>query len=290
MTAITVALALVTSAFAFGASSAWALKPTGDYVNFGDCPLGNLAVNVCIFAQTSSGQFTIGKTEVPINKTITLQGGIIAETKAPFAQTFVAATDGNTLTKVPLVVPGGLLKIVAPTLWPKWLQEIFNEFFSKGLLEVTATTELVGNVGINTNNLTNGEGTALLLPTRIHLQNLFLGSECYVGSSGKPVNVEFTTGTTSPPGPPTPNEPISGAIGEVEVKDGGALVVINKNSLVNNTFSAPGAEGCGGSFSSLIDPVVDAELGLPSASGYNTAILNGKLESAAAAAVKASEK
>jgi hypothetical protein len=38
----------------------------------------------------------------------------------------------------------------------------------------------------------------------------------------------------------------------------------------------------------LIDPAINAELGLPAAAGHNTAILTGKLEEAVAAAVKAS--
>jgi len=64
---------------------------------------------------------------------------------------------------------------------------------------------------------------------------------------------------------------------------------------VNNSFAAPVAEGCGsqilfGLFTGIIDSAVDSELGLPSAAGHNTAILNGTQEIAIAAAVKASEK
>ena len=41
-------------------------------------------VNFCVFATTTSGEFKIKKTTVPITKTITLQGGIIVnETKEP---------------------------------------------------------------------------------------------------------------------------------------------------------------------------------------------------------------
>jgi len=272
------------------ASQALALKPTGGFVNFGDCPLENPAVSICVFGQTTSGEFKIGTTEVPLTKTVTLQGGIrINEAEEAV---FVAAKDGNTLSKTPETVPGGLLKILAPEFFPEPLKKIFNEFINKGITGVTATTELVGTPGFNFSKLLTKEGTALSLPVRVHLENTFLGSKCFVGSAAHPVNVEFTTGTTNPP---PPNTPITGSVGELEFKEGGAIVVANNNKLVNNTFAAPVAEGCGsqilfGLFTGLIDGAVDSQLGLPSASGHNTAILIGKQELANAEAVKASEK
>jgi hypothetical protein len=285
------AVAAVSLAVLGFAAPAFALKPTGDFVNFGDCPFENSAVNQCIFAQTTSGQFSIGATEVPITKTITLQGGLIF-IEEPRSETFVGALDGNTLSKTPQTVPGGLLKIVAPLGWPEILQIIFNEFINKGITGVNATTELVGTPTLNRLNLLFGVGTALSLPMRVHLENSFLGSKCYVGSASKPVTVNLTTGTTSPP---EPNLPIKGNPGEVEGKDEGNLIVIKKNSLVDNSFAAPVAEGCGeqilfGLFTGIIDSAVDSQLGLPSAAGHNTAILNGQLENAAGEAVLASEK
>lgn len=273
------------------AAPALALKPTGDFVNFGDCPFNNPAVNQCIFAQTTSGQFTVGSTEVPITKTITLQGGLIF-IEEPRSETFVGALDGNTLSKTPQTVPGGLLKIVAPLGWPEILQIIFNEFINKGITGVTATTELVATPSINRLNLFFGTGTALTLPVRVHLENSFLGGKCYIGSASKPVTVNLTAGTTSPP---EPNLPISGSLGEPEFKDEGALIVLKNNSLVDNAWAAPVVEGCGeqilfGLFTGIINSAVNSQLGLPSAAGHNTAILNGNLENAAGAAVLASEK
>jgi hypothetical protein len=273
------------------AAPALATKPTGDFVNFGDCPVKVTGVVSCVFAQTSSGEFKIKTTAVPIAKTITLQGGIIQNPETG-AETFVNAADGNTLSKTPQTVPGGLLKIMAPEFFPEPLKKIFNEFINKGITGVTATTELVGPVGISVGALIFKSGTALSLPVRIHLGNSFLGNNCFIGSKANPVNVELTTGTTSPP---LPNEPITGNAGEGEVKDEGNLIIIRKNSLVNNSFSVPVAEGCGsqilfGLFTGIIDSAVDSQLGLPSAAGNNTAILNGTLENAAATAVVASEK
>jgi hypothetical protein len=274
------------------AGPALATKPTGDYVNFANCPTKTAGVNFCVFGQTSSGHFTIKKTEVPITKTITLQGGIIENTETG-AETWVNAANGaETISKTPQSVPGGLFKILAPEFFPEPLKKLFNEFISKGPTGVNAATELVGKITINRLALLTGGPDALTLPVRVHLENEFLGSKCYVGSSSKPVNIELTTGTTSPP---LPNEPITGSLGEPEFKDEGSLLIIKKNELVNNTFSAPTSEGCGsqilfGIFTGVIDDAVNSELGLPSAAGNNTAILKGTLENASAAAVIASEK
>jgi hypothetical protein len=273
------------------AAPALATKPTGDFVNFGDCPLSNPAVVSCIFATTTSGEFKIASTAVSLTKTTTLQGGVIQNPETG-ATTFVNAADGNTLSKTPQTVPGGLLKIVAPESWPEFLRNLFNEFINKGATGVNATTELVGEVQLNLLNQLTGSGTALTLPVRVHLENSFLGNNCFIGSKAHPVNVEFTTGTTSPP---LPNLPITGKVGEVEGKDEGALVIVHNNSLVNNSFAAPVAEGCGsqilfGLFTGIIDGAVDSSLGLPSAAGHNTAILNGTQELGSAEAVLASEK
>jgi len=263
------------------AAPALAGKPAGDYANFTQCPLSNPSVVTCIYGQTTSGEFEIGSTTVPLTKATTLQAGL-----ANGGEELIPAANGETLSKTPQTVPGGLLKVMAPSFLPKFLQEIFNEFINKGITGVTATTELVGTAKLNFFATLTGEGTALSLPVRVHLENPLLGSSCYVGSAADPVSVELTTGATKPP---LPNKSISGSPGEPEEKDGGTLLILRKNSLVNNSFAAPEAEGCGGFFSFLIDPAVDAELELPSAAGHNTAILNGTQEVAAAAAVKASE-
>jgi hypothetical protein len=280
----------VVAAFAFSASALAATHhPTGAFAPFADCPLGNASVSECIVAKTSSGEFVVGKKTVPIKNTITLQGGTI-ENEETGEQTFVAAENGETLSKTAQSVPGGLAGLVNCPSISNIIERIACEAtLENGLTGVNATTELAApasSIGINTTNLAFGEGIALSLPVKVHLENPFLGSSCYVGSNAKPIVIAFTTGTTSPP---APNKPIKGNPGKGEIKEGGALLIIKENSLVNNSFAAPAAEGCGGIFSFLIDPIIDAELGVPSAAGHNTAILNGTLEQAAAAAVRRSE-
>jgi len=261
--------------------------PKGNFAPFADCPLSNPLTEVCIVANTTSGEFIVGSRNVPINKTITLQGGSY-ETKSGELE-FLAAENGETLSKTPLYVPGGLFNSKPPESWSKEAKEKYEEMINKGLTGVTETTELAAPasaVKLSVSNLISEEGIALQLPVKIKLSNFLLGSKCYIGSEAHPIVLKLTTGTTSPP---EPNKPIRGTAGKLEILEGGALVILNGGSLVDNSFAAPEASGCGGSLEKLVDPLVDSLLSLPSAAGHNTAILNGKLEEAAAAAVKASE-
>jgi len=264
------------------AVAAPAMAESKDFEVFKQCPTSNPSVNLCVFVQSSGGEFIIGNKTVPVNKTITLQGGSIVNEETG-EETFVAAANGETLSKTPLAVPGGLLGIKAPTWWPKELQEWFNKQINEGLTGVTATAELVGNPGISRSNLLFAKGVALSLPVRLHLNNAILGSACYLGSKSHPVTFNLTTGTTSPP---APNKPIKGAVGELEFKDEFQLVIIKGNKVVDNAFSTPGTEGCGGIFSFFINELVEKILGVPSAAGHNTAILEGSLQNATAEAVK----
>jgi hypothetical protein len=289
--ALVIAIALLASLAPLAlASPALAKEPTGDFAVFSQCPRFTAGVNLCIYSQTKSGEVTLNKQNVPITNPITLQGGIIrnAETEA---ETFVGALNGETLSKSPQKVPGGLLGLVKCNEISNFLERIACELvFENGVTGVNATTELArpaSEIGISKNNLVNEEGVALSLPVKIHLENPFLGSECYVGSSSSPVTWNLTTGTTSPP---PPNKPISGKVGELEFKDEFNFVAITNNTLVDNAYSAPGATGCGGIFSFLIDPIIDGKIGLPSAAGHNTTILNNTIREAVAAAVINSEK
>jgi hypothetical protein len=269
--------------------------PTGAFAPFADCPLSNASVEECIVAHTSAGEFVVGKKTVPIRNTITLQGGTIENLKTG-ELTFVGAEDGNTLSKTPQPVPGGLLGLIncneikGEGFLEKLARGTCEAIFENKTTGVTATTELAApasQIGISTTNLLFGEGVALSLPVKVKLDNPLLGASCYIGSNAKPVVIELTTGTTNPP---PPNKPIKGSPGELEIKEEGSLVIVKNNSLVNNSFAAPKSEGCGGLLSFLIGPIIDAKLGLPAAAGLNTAILKGTLEQAAAASVRKSEK
>ena len=86
--------------------------------------------------------------------------------------------------------------------------------------------------------------------------------------------------------PPAPNKPIEGTVGELEFLEEGSILETKGTKLVDNAWAAPGANGCGGLFSLILDPIVNAAAGLPAAAGKNTAILVNKVFIAAALAVK----
>jgi len=259
------------------ASSASA-ELTGPWVRFNKCPAANTAVDLCVYAETNSGSFTIGNKTVPIVNTVVLKGGthIVNQEEILGAQEFYAPTDGQTLSKTPQPVPGGLLGITAPTWWPTLLKQLWEETINNGFTGVTATMELAGpasSVKLNPGNLLIASGTALSMPVKVKLSNPFLGSNCYIGSNSNPIKLNLTSGTTSPP---PPNTPISGSPGEFEGLEEFQIIAQKNNKLVDNSFSAPGANGCGGFlFSWAVDPFVDSILGTPSAAGRNTAILQG---------------
>jgi hypothetical protein len=268
-------------------ASASSHHPTGEFAQFAECPLSRATLVACAFSESNGGSFTIGKKTVPLKNPVVLQGGF--EFTETGGTQFYGAENGETLSKTPQPVPGGLLGIEAPAWWPEFLRNLFNETINNGFTGVTATVELAApatSIKLNPFALIEGKGTALTLPAKIKLDNPFLGSSCYIGSSASPVVLDFTSGTTSPP---PPNKPISGAVGTVSENAAETLLTISGGRLVDNSFAAPGASGCGGIFSFLIDPFVNSIVGTPSAAGTNTAILEGKIQTGEAAAVRASE-
>lgn len=256
------------------ASSASA-ELTGEYARFSKCPLSNETVDLCLYSESTSGSFTIGKKTVPLVNPVVLQGGLDAPESIFGPLSFFGASDGNTLPKVAQPVPGGLLGITAPSWWPQTLKDLFNETINNGFTGVSATVELAApasSIKVSVLNALTANGAAFVLPVKVKLSNPFLGSNCYVGSNSHPITLNLTTGTTAPP---PPNEPISGSPGE-NGEPAFGVVAVENNRLVDNSFSAPGASGCGGIlFSWAVDPLVNSILGTPSPAGTNTAILEG---------------
>jgi hypothetical protein len=267
-------IGLALAAMLVPAASASA-APTGEWAKFSKCPYTNPAAEFCLYAETTKGSFTLGKKTVPVVKPVVLQGGLDTEAGFLSPATMIAATDGNTLTKAAQPVPGGLVGIVAPTWWPDFIEDWFNDQINAGLTGVTSTLELAGPasaVKFNAVNALTGQGATIEMPVKVKLGNAILGSNCYIGSNSNPIQLKLTTGKTSPP---PPNTSISGFPGELQANPTEDLLTIANNKLVDNSFSAPGASGCGGIFSFLVDPLVDSVNGTPSPAGTNTAILEG---------------
>jgi hypothetical protein len=287
---------------ALGVASPAMAEPKGIFKIFNQCPTEVPGVTLCNYAQTTSGEFVLGSTKVPINETITLQGGDTPTGNPENEREFFAipAKNNESLSKTALNVPGGLTdfidceEIKGEGWFEKEVRAACKSVFEGTLLGVTATTELVATetnpVIFNEQAIGLEKGTALTLPVRVHLKNPFLGNSCYIGSEASPLQLHLTTGATKPP---AGFESIHGATGKIETlkEDGVRMIHISGNSLVDNTFSAPGAEGCGELFgyTGFLDSLVDAKSKIPSKAGENVAKLDGELNASSAENVIESE-
>lgn len=253
-------LAAALSSLLVAGSAAAAKEPINkeDFLPFADCPTATAAV--CIVSDTTGGEFKLGSKTVPIPEgtDIKLQGGLPMESYV--GQTLIAPPDGKTLSETPLPIPGGLTGI--PGLGG----------------EVYATAELAGPIEVNRGDLAIPVGPAVTLPLRIHLQNEVLGEDCYIGSEAEPVVLHLTVGKTKPP---EGVEPLEGHRNPLEYKDKKRIVFIPNNTLVDNTFAVPGATGCGGALSAIIDPIVNLDAGLPASPGQSRVVMTASLEETA---------
>lgn len=270
-----IATVLAASTFAPAALA----HPTGEYAQFDHCPYGLLAVDGCLLAGFSSGSLVLGSKTIPIVNPITFQGGVSGF--GPGTQ-FYDAVSGDTLSKTPQAVPGGLSGVTAPGSWPPLVQSWFNAQISNGLTGVTATIELAApasSIALDLEAFLFETGTALGLPVVIKLSNAILGSNCYVGSTLSPLQLELATGNSGSS---------SGTAGTFSINGLGTIVTFSGLKLVDGTFAAPSGSGCGGGYSSYVDPLVNSLFGLPAGSG-NSIRLEGNLEFAEGAAVAASD-
>jgi hypothetical protein len=279
MRRVFVGAAVIASLAVMGVPAAMA-TPKGAFAVFAQCPVKAAEVDACLYSPTTSGYIKIGKQEVPIFNTQILQGGLL-ENEPSYVKPMSAALNGETLTKTPQKVPGGLAGLVECYKISNFIERILCEgFFENGLTGVNAVTELAApasSVVLNSAFEQLGVGTALTLPVKVKLENPLLGSECYIGSTKEPIKLELTTGATT--GGPT------GKPGTQTTKESGRILVISGVSLVGNTFTAPKATGCG--LLGILDGILNEKLGLPSSK--NTAVLNGSVEIANSGAVEESE-
>ncbi len=245
------------TAFAALSPVAMAAKPDPGYEQFAGCPnpfKENSKVHTCVRSEIVSGKFKIGSKEVPIEKKITLTGGV----ENIFTPGPVFFNSEGGLSKAKQKVPGGVIGLTGLT----WLLE----FLGSEALTLYATAELAGTPVI--------AGTAFAqLPLKVHLENAVLGNNCYIGSTSSPVTLNLTTGTS---GKLTGKEPTITFEPEREITQA------KGGTYVDNTFAAPGVNGCVltlfGFIPISINGLVNSQSGLPAASGTNEAVQNFNAE------------
>jgi hypothetical protein len=282
--AIVTALVLSTSA-----SASSSLNLRGPFAVFDYCPLAKLPLvpgggirGKCLYVVTKGGSVTLGKKTVPIVNPVTFQGAYGPANEEEGGETiggitynqiaqYFEPTNGRSLSKTPEPVPGGLLGLVPPASSPPAIRALTALYNEKNASSVAATVEPAGEIFISEYDLVSGEGVAQRMPIKIHLENSFLGSSCYIGSNSSPILWNLTTGTTAPP---APNKPIAGSTGGLHIEDDTRVPTILGTELVDNAWSAPAATGCGGVLAPIVDPLIDASTGLPSPAGRNTVTLS----------------
>jgi hypothetical protein len=282
--------AMVVVAFAAMSLAGSASAHTGEWAKFNYCPSTTTGVNKCLYAVTNGGKVVLGKKTVPIVNPVTLQGGYsrpAEEGPEEGLSKFYGATNGITLSATPQPVPGGLTGLVNCKEISNIIERILCEStFENGLTGVNATLELAkpaSEIRVGELNLAFEEGVALKLPVRVHLENPLLGSGCYIGSSSAPLMWNLTTGSTTPP---AGTAPIHGSGGLLKLIEESQIAEITGAELVDNAWSAPSANGCGGFLVEyILDPIINASVGVPSAAGKNVAVLQDKIYFARAEAV-----
>ena len=268
------AVALLLAVGVTGPASAASGTPTGPYAGMGTCPLTSSQLTSsssaevgCVVATIGGGSITIGGISVPLTGTMTAKFGFYWPTNGPSVTfpdgnvadvfTTVAPTDGNELS-------GPVLDVPIPGL----------SNYVPGLTSAFVQVELAGPI-TDFAPLSTGENyPRFRLPLKFHLWNAFLGTNCYVGSNSSPILLEPTAGTTAPP---SPNAPVTGNSGTVSLNSdpngfGDLIVGFAGATLVDNSFSVPGASGCG-LISGSANWLVNLLFGLGSAAGHNSATL-----------------
>ena len=272
------------AALALASSASAAL--TGEFTKFAQCPWTNTEVKRCLYSPTNGGEVVLGNKTVTITNQAVLQGGFGKPNKETKFSTFYAAKNGVTLSKAPQNVPGGLLGIVPPEKSPWLVKALSAFFFENSLTGVTSTLELTEGateIKISEANLSQEIGTALEMKVKTKLDNPFLGKNCYVGSTASPIIFKLTAGFT-------PDGKIRGKAGELELLEEGTVLRLKGAELVDNSWSAPSASGCGGILSFLVNPIINSQIGLPATAGKNRVLLKNEINVGNAAAVKLNDE
>lgn len=223
------------------------------FPDFSDCPRTTPNIQGCLSVQSTSGSLDIKGFTVPLGNSFELRGALRSDPANPAGALFVPPAGKTGVFAKPVQVPGGLLGIDFPIPGNA----------------VTATAKLAGSPS----GILVDPGTLnVQIPLKLALTNPIIGPGCQIGSDTSPVRLNLITGTTSPP---APNRPISGTIGRPDFSNPTYIAFIG-NRNVDNSFSVPGASGCGIGLG-LINSIVNLKLKLPSAGGNNTIIVNNNL-------------
>lgn len=256
---------------------------TGDLSEFNLCPTdfqvpATSPFLLCSHSETTGGEIAIGNAIVPINNNPdTVDFGAYSASRFGFLgpEVLVTPTNGQVFGGPAQVVPGGLLGltgILAPLSKP--LDPVNQVTSSIELAGPITPATAVDPTGLNAFFCATGpldscfgalsRSSVLRVPIKVHLHNVTLGPNCYIGSNANPIVLNLQETPTSAP-----------------VQSGaGNATIVSGVEVADNTFAVPGATGCG--LLGLLDAAVNLKVGLPSPSGRNAALIDedGEVEAA----------
>ncbi|MEV0786573.1 hypothetical protein AB0I52_27165 [Streptomyces sp. NPDC050423] len=271
LVAVAVGIPLSTSP----ASAASAQAMSGNWGPFARCPVddpamlaadGTTDIAICVSSHSESGSIKLGNTEATTGAN-DLQFGVVRNASTGASK--IVAPAGGAIVGAPTDIPGGLLGLMCPSGIPV-VSGICGQLADSSLNRVVATVESAGtpsNFDL-TAGMQSGK-TIVDIPIRIHLQNTFLGSKCYIGTTSSPVVLR-------------PQNLSVPALGSQRFDADGApntAGLLNRLSLTGNDqgdsgFAVPGVSGCGPLTLGELNWAVNLKTALPSAAGNNHLVLN----------------
>ncbi|GGV08884.1 hypothetical protein GCM10010275_56830 [Streptomyces litmocidini] len=256
-----------------GTATAAAPQLNGAWAPFDRCPVDAPAMlaadgldrsTQCVSSSSAGGSIKLGNTTVVTGRT-NLQFGVIQN--ADGTNTVVPPPAGSLIADS-ATVPGGLLGLMCPSDIP-FITDICRQLSDADLNKITATVESVGTpsefdqiAGVLT------DMPIVRIPVRIHLQNPFLGSNCYIGTKSNPIVLRPSNLTS----PDFSVERYNGDGSPNEEGDMSRLNILG-STQVDRTFAVPGASGCGLGLG-LVNGAVNLKTGLPAAAGRNSITLD----------------
>lgn len=238
-------------------------EETGKQALKAGCPTEAPSISVCFVGITNGGAgggfFQLGSARVPLNKPITIQGGLSS------GQTYVLPpANGKETLEAPLLKVQKGIKLITPAIeqlaeWPAELQAAFKEAVKNKENELTVKIEVAGEElykiphAVDEFNLAYEEGTAFILPLKVSLHNSFLeklgGGPCEFGNDEHPIYQHLVT---------EPEK--SGTGGTAEILDEGTFLGIHGSRLTDINWEIPNgaqAQGCGGAYEAYVDKAID---------------------------------
>ena len=247
------------------------------FTKFAQCPYNNPEVKKCIYSVTNAAKWCSATKKVPIEKQVVLQGGYGAvEAGRRLRANSSPPPTASRSPKPRRTSPAGCLaSCPKPLACPG---QSADQILLRKQPDRRQLDPRTGKAGDrhpdHENNLAEEEGVALKMPVKVHLENPFLGKNCYVGSSSSPIIWNLTTGT--PPAGAQQTDHRQSRRSRIPRRRPDPRSS-KTTELVDNAWSAPGASGCGGILSFLVNPIINAQLGMPPPPGNNTAILKNTI-------------